>query len=124
MEPNVDPLFARKILVAEDDYFAAFDLADFLERAGADVIGPVSNVVDAIDLVRKSVQLDWAILDVTLQDGRCFSLANALQWKGKPFLFVTGYDRGELEARYPGVPVLEKPIDYMALLATLTGFER
>jgi CheY-like chemotaxis protein len=119
---DVDALFSRKILVAEDDYFSAFDLADFLERAGADVIGPVSNVVDAIDLVRKTIQLDWAVLDVTLRDGKCFALANALQSKGKPFLFVTGYDRAELEKRYPGVPILGKPIDHAILLATLTAF--
>lgn len=120
---NVERLFDRKILVAEDDYFAAFDIADFLERAGADIIGPVSNVVDAIDLVRRSVRIDWAVLDVTLQDDCCFALANALQSNGKPFLFVTGYDRQELEKRYPGVPVLEKPISYEALLQALSTFE-
>jgi CheY-like chemotaxis protein len=120
---NVDWLFGRKILVAENNFFEAFELADFLERHGADVIGPVSNVADAIDLVRKAFQLDWAVLDVTLQDTRCFALADALNLRGKPFLFVTGHDRTEPERRYPGVAVIAKPISFEDLLNTLASFQ-
>lgn len=115
----MDKLVGRKILLVEDEYLAAFDLSDFLEKAGADIVGPVSNVTDAIALFQKSDELFCAVIDVRLQDGPSYALADILKASGQPFVFLTGHDLAELNRKYPGTPMLEKPVSYEKLLDTL-----
>ncbi|WP_349546089.1 hypothetical protein [Bradyrhizobium sp. ORS 375] len=44
-------LAGRRLLVVEDDYYLADDLARALGAEGAEVVGPVSNIDSALDLL-------------------------------------------------------------------------
>ncbi|MBP1807493.1 response regulator [Rubellimicrobium aerolatum] len=106
---TVSTLAGQHILVVEDDYFVADDLTAMLEAAGATVLGPAATLADARGLVARTERLDGAILDINLQGETVFPVANLLRERGIPFIFATGYDRGEIPARFADVRSCEKP---------------
>lgn len=112
------PLAGRRILVVEDVYFVADDIAAALRGAGAIVVGPAPNGPAALSLMA-SERLDAAVLDINLHDEAVYPVAEALRARGTPFVFATGYDRCSIPAAYRGVPLWEKPFDSAALIRSL-----
>ena len=117
-EAPVKPLRGRRLLVVEDDYMVAVQMAQSLEELGAEVIGPVGSVEDALVMVETAdAGVDAAVLDINLHDERVYPVADALAARGVPFVFVTGYDALAIPEPYVSwAPRLQKPID-KALLA-------
>jgi DNA-binding response OmpR family regulator len=99
-------LIGLRILVVEDEALIAFSLADTIARAGATVIGPVSTVPKAANLIGSSA-IDAAVLDFYLEKETASPIAELLLGGNTPFLFYTGAPVG-LEQSYPGVPILTK----------------
>ena len=125
-EPRPGPapvnLGPRRILVVEDEYMLAQDFARELEDVGAEVLGPVPSVADALALlVAEAVPPDAAILDVSLGGEMVFPVAEALRERGVPFMFVTGYDPWSLPQPYADVPCCEKPFDVGRCMWSLFG---
>src|SRR3954470_681835 len=90
---TISSVKGRRLLIVEDDYLIAADLASSLEELGAEVIGPAGTVEDALELVQRSGEtLDGAVLDINLREQRVYPVATALARHGVPFVFVTGYD--------------------------------
>ncbi len=109
-------LHGRHLLILEDDYFSATTLADYLVAHGARIVGPVSNVGDALDAIDTCGPLDGAILDVSLQDGDSYAVVDKLRQRDVPSLFVTGYERDDLPAAYSTMPLLAKPFGLKQML--------
>jgi ActR/RegA family two-component response regulator len=110
----------RRLLIVEDDYFIATDLARGLEKLGLQVIGPAGSVRDALNLIEAEGEaLDGAVLDIHLGQERAFPIADALEERGVPFVFVTGYDATAIPEAYAGKPRCEKPVDKDLLLRML-----
>jgi CheY-like chemotaxis protein len=114
-------LRGRRILVVEDDYMLADDLREDLEHAGAEVLGPVSTVEDALALLAREDRLDGAVLDVNLAGEPVYPVADALLARGVRFAFATGYDGWSLPAAYAEIPCFEKPLDPLAVVRALVG---
>jgi DNA-binding response OmpR family regulator len=114
-------LAGRKVLVVEDEYFLADDVAKGLEANGAEVIGPVGDKDDALDLIEDSEGLDAAVLDLNLRGEMAFPVADALLERGVPFIFATGYDQAVIPARYGEVTRCEKPVDGPKIARALFG---
>lgn len=113
-----EALRGRQVLIVEDEYFLAEDLAAYFHRVGAHVVGPAGTVADALRLV-ESREIDAAVLDVNLRGQRVYPVADLLQKKAVPFVFASGYG-GELEpAAYADVPRCIKPVDFPTLAAVL-----
>jgi CheY-like chemotaxis protein len=109
----------RRILVVEDEYLIAADLAEALEELGAEVVGPVANLKAALVEVERAGDLDGATLDVTLGQEKSFDVAAILRQRGVPFVFLTGYgDRG-VPDQYRDVPRCEKPFDVPNILRAM-----
>jgi two-component system, chemotaxis family, chemotaxis protein CheY len=72
MEDNTKELF--KILIVDDSEFARKSMAAILEDANFNVIGEVSNAVDAINMV-KSIEPNLVIIDVVMPDINGLDLA-------------------------------------------------
>src|SRR3712207_7225274 len=106
-----ETLTGRRVLVVEDEYFLANDMAKRLQANGAEVIGPVGGIDDALDLIDETENLDGAVLDLNLRGEMAFPVADALIKRGVPFVFATGYDQAVVPARYGRVTRYEKPID-------------
>ncbi|WP_409560174.1 response regulator [Hyphomicrobium sp. MC8b] len=98
------------MLIAEDSLLIAMDLENILTAFGCEVIGPVSTVGEAIDLIAVS-SIDAAILDFLLADGSAEPLAEYLDDKGIPFAICTGTEEHKLSEYYPRTPILGKPYD-------------
>jgi len=98
------------VLVVEDEYLIAADLADVLKDAGADVIGPVASVREALELVETfGDRLDGAVLDVNLREERVFPVAEALARRGIPYIFTTGYDSAIIPELHANAPRHKSP---------------
>ncbi|MCW6534054.1 response regulator [Sphingomonas lycopersici] len=98
-----------RILIVEDEFLLADDLAHVLDDAGATVLGPVPSVRDALELIAGEKAIDFAVLDVNLHGDMVFPVADALVARSVPFVFAIGYDEWSLPERFFTVPRLEKP---------------
>jgi DNA-binding response OmpR family regulator len=98
-----------KVLVAEDELLIAMDIMDELSAAGFGTMGPFATRAQALDYCRTHTP-DCAVLDVRLQDGDCFPLADYLAEHQVPIVFHSGHaNRGALTERYNNAEVLPKP---------------
>ena len=108
--PGEHELRGRRILLVEGEILAAMFMEDMLLELGWEVVGPASNVADALDLAARE-RPDAAVLDVNLGDEPVYPVADALRQAGVPFVFVTGYSQAGLADAYRSHPFLMKPID-------------
>jgi two-component sensor histidine kinase/CheY-like chemotaxis protein len=113
--PGVGPadvgriLAERRILVVEDEVLLTLLVESILTQAGAQPVGPASTVAEALPLARGE-PLDAAVLDVNVADEAVFPVADVLQDRGVPFVFVTGYGaQTTIPARHRDAPRLPKP---------------
>lgn len=118
------PLAGRRILLVEDEYIVAFDLADALTELGAAIVGPTGSVAGALGLIARDPSIDSAVLDINLNGERVYPVAEALAARGVPFVFTSGYDIHVIPARFAGEPRCEKPVDRRLLLRLLLARRR
>jgi DNA-binding response OmpR family regulator len=109
---------ALRILIVEDEYYLAEDLAHCLRQEGAQVIGPVGTLAEAADLVERE-QFDCAILDMNLRGDMAFPIADQLREAGIPFLIATGYNSASLPERFNSVRRVEKPFNPTEVTAAI-----
>ncbi|MEZ5787600.1 MAG: response regulator [Xanthobacteraceae bacterium] len=98
----------------------AFDIIDTLNAAGCDVIGPFADVSEAVGAAATR-DVDLAVLDINLRGTAVWPLADALQDRYVPFLFLTGYPNID---RTRNMIWLEKPFDSDTLLASLATLRK
>ncbi|MEL6878352.1 MAG: response regulator [Pseudomonadota bacterium] len=99
----------QRILVAEDERIIAFDLCETVEEAGFEVAGPHSDISSAMLSFQKD-KPDLAILDVKLDDGVVYPLAEKLANEDVPIIFHSGqFTRDEVKQRFPEATTLLKP---------------
>jgi CheY-like chemotaxis protein len=116
-----EQLKGRRLLVVEDEYLVAADLAASLESLGAEVIGPAASVEEALSFVEKDgVRLDGAVLDINLRNERVYPVADVLTARGIPFVFTSGYDAIAIPSAYAKAPRCEKPVDRTQLIRWLS----
>jgi DNA-binding LytR/AlgR family response regulator len=120
-ESRPESLKGRCLLVVEDEYLIAVDLAASLELLGAEVIGPAASVQEALSFVETDgSRLDGAVLDINLRNERVYPVADSLMARGVPFVFTTGYDATALPISYACAPRCEKPVDKAQLVRWLS----
>ncbi len=111
---------APRLLLVDDDPILAILVADWLSESGCEVVGPARTVKAALELVEKEGEaLDGALLDVALDRGDSYPVADALALLGVPYAFVTGHGLGGLAPGYRDVPVLTKPFQSEDLQRTI-----
>ena len=109
-------LAGRRVLVAEDNVILSMHVAEALERAGAEVLGPYPFATEAMAAL-ETLRPDAAVLDHELMDGTSAPVADRLGTMGVPFAFFTSHPEGDV----PGdAPVLQKPNGADALLGMVS----
>jgi DNA-binding response OmpR family regulator len=98
----------RRILVVEDDIPVAALLAEILESVGWQVVGPVAQLALALDAAARE-GVDAAVLDVDLGGRTVYPVAEVLDARRVPFVFVTACGREALPPVFCGRPHLGKP---------------
>lgn len=114
-------LKGNRILVVEDDFYLAKDLAARLCRMGAEVMGPSANIEDALGRISMGEGITGAILDINLADEMVFPVADELERIALPFVFATGYEPDVVPARHADKVILRKPLDDDSLTSALMG---
>ncbi|MBD8065435.1 PAS domain-containing protein [Devosia sp. PTR5] len=108
----------KRILVVDDDYYAAAEVVSAVTRIGAHPLDPCENAEEAHRALRHNP--DAVVLDLNLGgDGPDFGLARTLRASGIPFVFLTGYDQAMLPPDLAATPCLQKPADPQAVIAAL-----
>lgn len=123
--PQQETLKGLAVLVVENEWLIADDIRRELTREGAHVLGPVASVDQALALIAGTERISAAVLDIHLGEGSSVYLAaEALQVRGVPFLFATGYDHFSIRRDFADAPNLIKPFAPRVigpLLATLAA---
>jgi CheY-like chemotaxis protein len=104
----LDILRGRKILIVEDEPFIALTLEDMLTDLSCIIAGSVSQVADALALIREG-GIDAAVLDVNLGSQKIDPVADELADKSCPFIFTTGYGRAGVPPSHNRRGIVAKP---------------
>ncbi len=107
-----------RVLVVEDSFYIAEDIARVLEQDGWTVIGPAPDLKQARALLDEDPP-DAALLDINLAGEMVYGFVDELRRRAIPFLFVSGYGRETVPAAYADVPHVEKPFRAANLVLAL-----
>lgn len=113
-------LRGRRILVVEDEMLVAMLIEDVLTEAGCKLVGPATGVAQALGLIRDA-PVEAAVLDVNVNGGDTYPIADALAQRGIPFVFATGYGAAGIRRDHADRPVLRKPFGEGELTTALLG---
>lgn len=116
------PLAALRILVIEDEFFLADDIAQTLAAEGATVLGPIATPEAAAAAIARE-RPDRALLDLNLGGTMAYPVARALREAGVPFLIATGYGPEMIPEDLSGVPRIEKPFSPAHVALALAALE-
>jgi len=109
-----------QILVVEDNVFIAMEMEYLVEDCGCVVVGPCSNLAEAMATARDA-GLDAAVIDVNLGEDRIWPLADLLEERRVPFILATGYTSNDVPDRFKERPLLSKPLHPHALESALAS---
>ena len=113
-------LLDKRILVVEDEAIVTMAIEDDLFNEGARIMGPVSSVDEALQLIEAADGgLSAAVLDLSLNGASVLPVANRLAGLGVPFLFATGYSVGCDTGGHTTAPVMHKPFGPHALITAV-----
>jgi len=112
------PLRDMRVLVVEDEYYMADDLARALKEAGAIPVGPFGSVHQAESAITQD-EIRAAVLDLNLHGERSDDLARRLDSASVPCLIVSGYGADALPPDLCHLRRLEKPINCSAIVSAL-----
>jgi two-component sensor histidine kinase/CheY-like chemotaxis protein len=99
-----------RVLLVEDEALVAMMIQETLGELGFQIVGPVSTASEALSWAREN-HFDAAVLDINLGDGLVYTVAEVLEQRGVPFVFVTGYDVDSIDSGFTAIPILQKPIE-------------
>ena len=116
--PRQSSLEGSRVLILEDEYFLADDLARALRERGAEPVGPVGTVEEAEGLIARE-RLDAAILDVNVHGEMACDFIQRVAATKLPCLIVSGYGDDSMPEAVSGVPRLEKPISSASVISSL-----
>jgi CheY-like chemotaxis protein len=111
-------LSGLRVLVVEDEMLVSLLIEDLLNDLLCTVVGPYSTVGAAL-AAAKRVEVDFALLDVNIGGAKVYPVAEALQARRIPFLFLSGYGDEAVPADRPEWRVCSKPFQLNTLVETM-----
>jgi DNA-binding LytR/AlgR family response regulator len=115
--PDITDLAGRRILIVEDEYLIAEDLAAYFSQLGCEILGPAGSVSEGFRLLEAA---EIAVLDIALRNQTVFPLAEALLARGVPFVFFTAFASIGVPSRLASVRRFVKPASYARVGQALT----
>ncbi len=99
----------HRVLLVEDEKMVAGILQRMLTELGYTVVGPASDVDEAMTMIDGG-GIDAAVLNISLEGGTSYPVADVLATLGIPFVFSTGYGKEILfSSNHHAAPLLKKP---------------
>jgi CheY-like chemotaxis protein len=106
-----------QILVVDDEPIIAMTMADWLTDLGHIVVGPASDLRQALTLCEG--RIDAAFLDVSLGAHTTEEVAARLAARGVPFAVASGHDPASLVAAFARGLALPKPFGFETFRQTV-----
>jgi CheY-like chemotaxis protein len=103
-----------RILIVEDEYLIAEDLAEAVRQLGGEVVGPALSLEEANTLL-STLEIDAAVLDVNVRGKSALPLADRCAKAGIRFVLTTGYDHADLGA-HDKAQCFQKPADSVEVI--------
>jgi DNA-binding response OmpR family regulator len=106
-------------LVVEDEFLVSLAMIDLLEGLGCVIVGPAVRVAVALQLAQTE-SLDAAVLDIDIAGEMVWPVAEELQRRNVPFLFLSACRQwNTVPAVFAATPHFEKPLEQNRLLLHL-----
>lgn len=110
---------AASVLVVEDEALIRPMLVDMLEGGlGHRVVAEAGNVLEGMSLA-ENTEFDLTVLNINVRGRNVLPVAQAIEKRGLPFLFVSGYKRTDLPALFGDRLLVEKPVEISKLKAAI-----
>jgi CheY-like chemotaxis protein len=97
------------ILLVEDEVLIRMMIAGMVAELGHRVVAEAGRVDDARRLA-ETAEFDIALLDINLGGESVAPVAEIIEKRGLPFLFLSGYEKSGLPEPFKKRPLLSKPI--------------
>ena len=117
----LQPFSGCNIIIVEDEFLIADDVAAMLREAGAKVIGPAASLSEGMRLAGDTEQIDAAVLNIDLGGVTVFPLADELLARGIRIMFLTGYGQDNIPPEYAAIPCCRKPTGPAGVIDELKG---
>ncbi len=111
-----------RVLIIEDTVLIAMLLEELVRECGCEVTELAYDIESARRAVARR-DYDAVLLDIGLDAGKSFDIADVLLERGVPFAFVTAY-HDILEPRHQNVPIVHKPFSTAVFMNTVKGLLR
>jgi DNA-binding NtrC family response regulator len=108
------------LFLVEDEAVVRMMLTQMVKDLGHRVAAEAGNIRDASEYAM-TCTFDVAILDINIGGFRIDPVADLIERRGLPFLFVTGYGAHWLPSLFRKRPVLEKPVSAEKLRHTINS---
>jgi DNA-binding response OmpR family regulator len=112
MDPSVQSAALTKrhrVFILEDDPLISMDLAATAEELGCEVVGPVYALGAESTDIAEHGDVDVAIVDVMLANGRSDEVIRALRERGIPVIISSGLMNDDVKDEHPDTYVIGKP---------------
>jgi CheY-like chemotaxis protein len=103
------------VMIVEDEPLIAMAMEALVQDEGGTVLGPFSTMDTALKAARFAAGIDCAMLDYNLGKDSSAPVADALEARNIPFVFISGQGVKDIDKRFTNRPVLQKPVDDAAL---------
>jgi CheY-like chemotaxis protein len=90
------------IFLLEDEALIRLMIAEIVEGLGHRVVAEAGTIDDGIRLA-ETAEFDPALLDINIDGDTSAEIAEIIERRGLPFLFVTGYRSTDLARRFTTV---------------------
>lgn len=98
-----------QVLILDDEPLISTVTKAFFVKAGFEIMGPYATVAQCF----AAFETQWpdaALLDINLTNEYSFPVAQALDSRGIPFAFLTGYETNDLASDFPSALILNKTL--------------
>ena len=108
------------IFLVEDEGLIRLLVADMIEELGHRVVAEAGNIQEALVLAETAV-FDHAILDINIGGSSIVPVAEIVDRRGLPFIFMSGYGSGGRPEAFIERPALQKPLILSKLGETINA---
>jgi DNA-binding response OmpR family regulator len=108
-----------RVMIVEDDFIIADEIAAIIADAGYTVVGPMGTIEEAEAQLSGPEHPDFVVVDANIRNRSSARLAHRLRDAGIPFCVCTGYRLDDLRSAFGEVTVVQKPVDRRALVSVI-----
>ena len=108
------------IFLVEDEGLIRMMLAEMIGELGHRVVAEAGNIQDAQVLAETAI-FDLAILNINIDGSSIVPVAEIIDRRGLPFLFISGYGSAARPEAFIERPALQKPVSTSILGETINA---